>query len=173
MLRLIYFHPEACFMQDTYHTTAILNLLMLSCIIIDVIHCFVLWRACRSWWDETWYTWRRPQRSLLCASLCGVQAQTVASVKCSDLRASLPLLSPFCSLSQHCEASGGFYYRGDLIKAQHFDDFAAASCLRVCLSISTLLSFSLCINVRACFLDLHWLRQTAFKGRMKVVDCKT
>lgn len=102
----------------------------------------------------------------------------MVSVKCSDLRASPPLLSPFCSLSRHCEASGGFYYRGDLIKAQHFDDFAAASlvcvcdfkCFRcVCLRISSLLSFSLSINVRALVLRSS-LTQTGFKGRMKAVD---
>lgn len=34
--------------------------------------------------------------------------------------------SPSCGLSRRCKARGG-YYRGDLIKAQHFDDFAAVS----------------------------------------------
>lgn len=45
----------------------------------------------------------------------------------SDLRVSPPLFSWFCCVSQHCEASGRFYCRGDLIKPQHFDEVAAGS----------------------------------------------
>lgn len=37
-----------------------------------------------------------------------------------------PPFPPSCGLSRRCKARGG-YYRGDLIKAQHFDDFAAVS----------------------------------------------
>lgn len=37
-----------------------------------------------------------------------------------------PPFPPSCGLSRRCKARGG-YYRGALIKAQHFDDFAAVS----------------------------------------------
>lgn len=50
-----------------------------------------------------------------------------------------PLFPPSCGLSRRCKARGG-YYRGDLIKAQHFDDFAAVSAARTpppCISTPT------------------------------------
>lgn len=90
--------------------------------------------------------------------------------------------SPFCSLSQHCEGSE----RRVLLQRRfnksttfwwlccsisYVCGYALSNVsVCVCLRISSLLSFSLCINVRAWFSDLLWHAQTAFKGRMKAVD---
>lgn len=104
---------------------------MLSCIITDVIRGFVLFKHVEL--HETRHAAHTKDPNTVYFvrfSAAFLRRGSAASVKSSDVRASPPLLSPSCGLSQRCEASRGFYYRGGLIKAQHFDDFAAAS--RVC-----------------------------------------
>lgn len=67
-----------------------------------------------------------------------------------------PLIPPSCSLSGRCQARGG-YYRGDLIKAQHFDDFAAVCC---CAFTSAVYQHSYVLHMSGPLFD----RLNPFKG---------
>lgn len=186
MRHLIYFHLKAGFMQDTHHTAVIPNLLMLSCIIVDVIRCVVLLNARRSSWDQTCRTHKKALTlsTILCRipAQCHVRASVVRHQKfrCESFSSSslsvLQLISALRSkrrvlLQRRFNKSATFWWlcRSILCVCAcvcvHFQMFL---CVR--LSISTLLSFSLCVHVRACFLDHLRHRQTAFKGGMKAVD---
>lgn len=153
MRHLIYFHLKAGFMQDTHHTAVIPNLLMLSCIIVDVIRCVVLLNARRSSWDQTCRTHKKALTlsTILCRipAQCHVRASVVRHQKfrCESFSSSslsvLQLISALRSkrrvlLQRRFNKSTTFWW-------------LCRSILCVCVCVCTFKCFCVCASASALF----------------------